>query len=64
MKTIPSIRIKPETEQNMLRAIDKFNKENISKLSISSFRRLALEFLSKFILQNKEKEIKKTLHIE
>ncbi len=62
--TIPSIRVEEKTKDKMEASVKKFNKENIVKISFQEFRRLSYEFLSKFILQDKENQIKDILHLE
>lgn len=57
-KTLSSIRIKPETQENMKKAIEKYNRENLVKISESEFRRLSIQLLSQIILQEKEIPVK------
>ena len=57
-KTLPSIRIKERTYNNIQSAIIKHNKKSFVKLKLQEFRRLSYEFLSQMILQDKEIPIK------
>ena len=49
-KTLPSIRVKKETSENIKRAILKYNSNSIQQLSEQEFRRLSYEILSQLIL--------------
>jgi len=57
-KTISSIRISENTLQNMKKAIEKYNKNNLVNISESEFRRLSIELLSQMILQDKKLPVK------
>jgi len=57
-KTISSIRISENTLQNMKKAIEKYNKNNLVNISESEFRRLSIELLSQMILQDKQLPVK------
>ena len=52
-KTMPSVRIAPESYDNIKRAITKLNETQLIPLSQSDFQRLALEFLAQTVLQGK-----------
>jgi len=53
-RTLPSLRVSEETLFNMAKAIEKHNKNSLTKLSIQEFRRVSLELLSQTILQNRK----------
>jgi hypothetical protein len=57
-KSLGSIKISESTYQNMLRAIEKYNNENLFKVNQAQFRRMALMLLSQMILENQKIPIK------
>jgi hypothetical protein len=57
-KTLGSLKISESTYQNMLRAIEKYNNENLFKVNQAQFRRMALMILSQMILENQKIPIK------
>ena len=52
--SLPSIKIKLSTKENILRAVEKFNQSSLVKLSQQDFRRLSYELLSQLIIQDRE----------
>jgi len=56
-KTI-SLKLKLETFNNIERAVEKYNKDNLFNLNKSEFMRMAMELLSQLVLQGKEIPIK------
>jgi len=57
-KTLSSLKVDERTINNMKRAIEKYNEENLMPLNENEFRRLSYELLAQIILQNKELPIK------
>lgn len=57
-KTLSSLRVSEKTISNMKAAIRKYNEKNLVSLTENEFRRLAYEFLSQMILQDKPIPIK------
>lgn len=49
--SLPSIRISKITNDNIRKALELYNKDNLVVLSLSQFRRLSYELLSQLILQ-------------
>jgi len=60
MKSLGSLKLQEQTLNNMKRAIEKYNKENMFSVSEADFRRMALELLSQLILQDKPLPLKVT----
>jgi len=58
MTSLPSIKLKESTKENMDSAIKKYNKTSLVQLSQQEFRRLSYELLSQMILQDFEIPIK------
>ena len=52
MTSLPSIKVKETTKENMIRAIEKYNKNNLVRLTQQEFRRLSYNLLSQMILQD------------
>ena len=57
-KTLPSLKVKEQTINNMNSAIAEFNKTSLIQMTLQEFRRLSYEFLSQMILQKKELPVK------
>lgn len=57
-KTLPSLRVEEETLEHIRLAIKKYNKKNLFNISLAEFRRLSLEFLSQYILQDRDLPLK------
>ena len=57
-KTLPSLKVKEQTIDNMNSAITEFNKTSLIQMTLQEFRRLSYEFLSQMILQKKELPVK------
>lgn len=60
-KTINSLKISEETFSNMEGANKKLNKMNLTPITFQEFRRMAYDFFSKLILQEKEEKIRELL---
>ena len=57
-KTLPSIRLHEQTLGRIRVAINKYNEKNLVQLSMQEFRRIAYEYLSQIIIQDKPLNLK------
>ncbi len=57
MASLPSIKLKETTLDNLKSAVAKYNRTSLVKMSVQEFRRLSYEFLSQMILQDKELDL-------
>ena len=53
-KTLPSCRVDENTIHLLRKALERFNEQSLSKISLQEFRRLSYEFFSRFVLAGKD----------